>query len=1308
MRHHTPQGYGSGLQHHAIAKGGDGLLHVTTNEGVLEFDGVAWRTIPLPKGVTVRALAVDGRGTRWVLQDRGLGYLAPDTLGSLRYRSLTGQLPPPPKEAPSLGCLFPLPDAVLLADGRTAYVWRDGQLHALPLPGVLTGVALLGGEVLLSVERQGTIPSDRYLLYRYAGDRLAPLPLSGPLDKGPALLAALPHGHARQLLLVARDGGLWHYREGEMAELESEVGRYLLDHRPTSARMLPDSTYALSTLGGGLVLMDREGRMLKALTEKDGLPSDHVHDMEMDGDGTLWLAHSEGVSSMATLLPYTYFDHREGLEGRVNSILRHQGKLHVATNYGLYVLEGDPWSRSQRFHLVGPLDNLCMALLSVDGHLIVSSSRGIHQLSVGSAKRIAPYTGHCLYRSPRDPHRVLVGHPGGVSAIRLEGDRWQDEGELVQLAEGVRSLMEDAEGRLWSVTGSGEVYRIGGVRGVDALGPSRVEGLPKGQDVSLFSWEGDLWAVVRSGSDLPRTFRFSPGRDRFLEDGAFAGELGTRGLPAHPLLSQGEGGHLLMEMGQGDGRDLWLSVSKDGEWGDPVTRRVHHELFRDRVGDAALWDGDGTLWLGGGGGLVRYDTARELPSPSSFKALVRRVSTTQDSVISSGHRGPSQGPLVVPYSHNDLRFHFAGIGPDGGAPTGYRSMLEGFDRQWSPWTTQAQRDYTNLPEGDHRLTVMGRDAHGRVSEVGAFDLRVLPPWYRTVRAYLAYLLLLLLLTYSVNRIWSRKLRGDKRRLERVVGRKTAELQQQADTLRRQAEQLSELDRAKSRFIANVSHEFRTPLSLIIAPLEQAIRTGSWGDIGDAGLMHRNAHRVGRLIDQLLDLSRIQSGKLPLRVTPGDVTGFLRVLMSSFRSHAERQGIAYDVRVTPPHYQGHYDGDKLEKMVYNLLSNALKFTSPGGEVVAEATAGAQGLHIRVSDTGQGIPEQEMGLIFDRFQRGSQAEQGQQEGSGIGLALVRELVGLHRGTVRVESEHGRGSTFHLHLPLKGEDYPEEEISRSREDTPSPPLVDHMSGPHRAPGDAGDQGGRPLLLLVEDNDDLRGYLAKALGGSFQVVEAGDGEEGIAKALEQVPDVIVSDIMMPKRDGVELCATLKGDARTDHIPIILLTAKANIESRLKGLSTGADDYLTKPFHMEELSLRARNLHRQRRRLREHYARMVVLAPQEVEISSGDEAFLSKAMAVVERHMDDTGLTVPRFLSEMGMSRTQMHRKMRALTGLSTTEFIRSQRLKRAAAMIAGDAATISEICYQVGFTNLSYFALRFREQYGVRPSEYPRGERV
>jgi len=678
--------------------------------------------------------------------------------------------------------------------------------------------------------------------------------------------------------------------------------------------------------------------------------------------------------------------------------------------------------------------------------------------------------------------------------------------------------------------------------------------------------------------------------------------------------------------------------------------------------------------------------------------------------------------LKLPYRFNHLTFFYSAI--DWSAPhkIQYQYKLEGSDQDWRQITKETKAIYTNLTHGDYTFKVK---AIGAWSDTFEYSFTILPPWWLTWWAYMIYGITILLLIYA----WRR------------YDLKRQHLKHDLELEHVQTEKLEELDKMKSRFFANISHEFRTPLTLILGPLQNLISKASDKDSKqELDIMQRNARRLQKLINQLLNLSRIEAGKMKLQAREENIISLARLFVQSFESYAAQRKISLVFTAKEEQIPVYVDRDKIEKILSNLLSNAFKFTGEGGRIEVavgspqsavgspQSAVGSKatedwrlktgdyfntGVNISISDTGSGIPPKRLKHIFDRFYQADDTYSKDQEGSGIGLALTKELVEIHYGEIKVVSEPGKGTTFNILLPLgKSHLKPKEIIKIKKSDDnkfipeladPLVPIIEEQPVSIASPNDTLENS-TPILLIVEDNADLRAYIRGFLDKNYHVIEAEDGESGFDKALKTIPDLIISDVMMPRMDGYELCRHLKTDERTDHIPIILLTARAAMESKIEGMETGADDFITKPFEPEELKARIKNLIEQRNKLKERYRKELNIESTLTEdnLLSRDKRFLDKAQKTVQKYMIEPDFTVEDFAKEMAMSRVQLHRKLRALINQTASEFIRILRVIHAAKLLIQQDANISEVAYDVGFNSPSSFTRSFTKHFGMPPTEY------
>ena len=537
-------------------------------------------------------------------------------------------------------------------------------------------------------------------------------------------------------------------------------------------------------------------------------------------------------------------------------------------------------------------------------------------------------------------------------------------------------------------------------------------------------------------------------------------------------------------------------------------------------------------------------------------------------------------------------------------------------------------------------------------------------------------------------------------LEETALLKKAEM---ANVLTQQNQRLEQLDKLKSRFFTNISHEFRTPLTVIAGMADQI--QAHPDRLLEKGLLmiRRNTYSLLDLVNQILDLHKVESGSMEVKKVRGDVMPFFKWITESFQYLAESQDIELQFLSMEQEIVMDYDSEKMLRILSNLLGNGIKFTNAGGKVFFQVDKLGDQLQIRVKDTGIGITPEQLPSIFDRFYQIERLVVPGKTGTGVGLSLVKEFVELLEGQIEVESQVGEGTLFTLRFPIT-----QDAKALVQENNPSDLLLNQMVAartPAIVPALYQKEDGDvelPSILIVEDNPDIAQYLITCLEGQYQLDWAPDGEIGIEKALETVPDLIISDVMMPKKDGFEVCRVIKEDKRTSHIPIVILTAKADALSRIEGLKLRADEYLAKPFDKEELMVRLDNLRAIREQLRNRYQSLSDIQVKEGEEAQKEDQFVLDAKAIIHENIEDENFGIMELCRAIGMSRTQLHRKIKALTNRSTSSFIRSIRLIKAKELLSISDLNISQVAYEVGFKDPKYFSRTFAEEFGMPPADF------
>jgi len=647
--------------------------------------------------------------------------------------------------------------------------------------------------------------------------------------------------------------------------------------------------------------------------------------------------------------------------------------------------------------------------------------------------------------------------------------------------------------------------------------------------------------------------------------------------------------------------------------------------------------------------------------------------------------------LELKYTENNFTLKFSALSYIHPEKNKYRYMLKGFDDKWYELKSgDGQVTYSNLNQGSYQLIIYASNNDNVWSKDPlTLEIVIKPPFWLSWWAFLFYIILTMTIVWYIVNFNLRK----------------QQLQFESERKMQEAKQMHEIDEMKFRFFTNVSHEFRTPLTLILSPVEKLLKSAkSEEERSLLEIVHRNAGNLLDLVNQLLDFRKLDVQKDTLHLSVGDVVSFIKEVCYSFTEMANQKEINFSFSTSVSELRMEFDPEKLRKVVYNLLSNAFKFTDQKGKIdvaismVQQMNTDEKTLKVVVSDTGCGIPADAVDRIFERFYRVENKENGHRTGTGVGLHIVSEYVKLHKGHIHVESKLDEGSVFTLTFPVK-EFYQEEIIASTHSDQLT---TESTEEPVATENNDQSKTKLPLMLVVDDNADFRKFISSLFTANYRIIEAGDGEQALKIILSKMPDLIISDLMMPKMDGYELCRKVKQDIRISHIPIILLTAKAGDENKYRGLEAGAEDYIAKPFNMEMLSLKVSRIIERQQKLQEQFRKKVDINPSEIEITSMDEKFVKKAVSLVEDNIDNTDFLVEDLCREMGMSRVYFYKKILSLTDKTPSEFIRFIRLKRAADLLEKSQMYVNEVAYQVGFNDPKYFRKYFKEEFGMSPNDY------
>ena len=1127
-----------------------------------------------------------------------------------------------------------------------------------------------------------------------------PQQLSAPHQQDGILLNDDPVGTGIRFLQQDKDGYIWigGFLTG-LNRYDPRTGRMLhFEHDPSNKHSLSDDTVRgmleardgtkwIFTWNGINRINEQKARFQHYRydpLETDGLSDGRITSLTIDSQGDMWLGTM-----------WTGLNHIDRNTGKVTHFLHDpENPASISYNFVLAVHESP---RDSNFRWVGTLTGLNK--LDIRNGEFQNNRNNPTQRSIFTNDLITPIL-------EEEDGRLWIGIWGeGLLFCDIEEDKCTKHRPSIHpdsLGGGlIMYLLKDSNQTLWIGTRDTGLYE----RRIKADGePQYVSHLPGNVTVTQLYESPDqtLWVATDNG-----LYRRTPNREwrRYSEND---------GLP----------GNIVCHLFPNGNNELWLSTTRGVSRFD-----IENEQFKNYVGEeglekthiytqAAHQDLDGTIYIGGDNGFISFhpDQIKKLENRKRPQVVIDEVVLSDSISLYKGHSlsdvGRTISEVELSSDENQLAFMYTGLHFTNSLKIQYAYQLDGFNTEWVEAGSERVARFDKLIPGSYRFRVKAANPDGYWSEEQIFSFTIVPPWWRTIWAILLYLFIAALCMWLVDRFQRARVISKEREASGL--REARLLAEAADERARLAEQL---DQVKSRFFVNLSHEFRTPLTLILGPLRDAIDGvhGTFDPEFQQRLqsMRRNGQRLHRLINQLLDLAKLEAGGLHLHARESNLVQFVRTLVLSFSSRAERENKMLQFEAEADSLLVYFDREKMERIVFNLLSNAFKFTPAQGKIrvaVREVSIDEQPhAQIAVKDTGQGISNDELPYIFDRFHQVDTSATRRHEGSGIGLSLAKELVERHSGAIEVASDAGFGSVFTVTLPL-GKDHLNEEDILNGEPEPDPlqndwQLPDLEETPENAVQMEWPNEPLATALIVEDNADVREYIKSHLCDRYRIVEAVDGHEGLTKAREILPDLVISDVMMPKMDGYALCEALKKDARTNDIPVVLLTARAAEENKLEGLQAGADDYIYKPFSARELLTRTENLILLRRRLRTKYSDELVLKPTERAVTSADAAFLEKVRDIVDDRLDDSSFGVEHLSDEVGLSRRQLQRRIRDLTDLTASGLIRMMRIERAAHLLKQKAGNVSEVAYAVGFKDPRHFSRVFRQVYGESPSKW--GER-
>lgn len=1026
-----------------------------------------------------------------------------------------------------------------------------------------------------------------------------------------------------------------------------------------------------------------------------------ILDIHLDKNGIIWISTAFG--GIVKMMPVNNFGGSEDFF--------ETGSL---SDYNIYALTVDNGGRTW----IGTYGE--GVSISENGNL-----RRLENIPVSKVNFIKQYGGY-----------MFIGAREGL--FRIEINAIDGLVQQVAILQNVTALQSVAPGKLWVGTQQIGLYSIENI--TEDLKESivaKVKGWPGGDRVSEFEIdkEGNIWVGTFKG-----LYVYDAQARKFLSE---TGIL-TESLPSDIIND--------MFLDQETGK-LWIALSgglveldlKGTSVTDYKVHGIENGLKNEFI-TSVIKGADGNIWMGTAYGLAKYIPKRQAfenfgeaegvpvhsfniksvsqnkknyllfgatngltffdPKEINFKQADPEVLFTTLSIngelIKVGEmindriiftQSLQHTPEIeFYYEDKAISFTVATLDYLGDDNVLFSYRLVGFDDQWSQLSYNREIRFINLNAGTYHLEVKGSRDSFHWSAVASKTITINPPTWATWYAYVFYAFFVLGVAYLIN----------------FIARKQANLKAKWEVERIAREKQEDLSEAKMVFFTNISHEFRTPLTLILSPItELLMEVNVKGKVRERlTTVEKNASRLLDLINQLLDFRKSENGLLQLRVANGDFANFAREVFLSFKGHAKTKHIDYSFQANPKRIALPFDRDKMEIVLVNLLSNAFKYSENGGKIQLMISQQDNDCVVKVIDSGMGIKAEDIDKIFDRFYQIQTTKSAKIMGSGIGLSLAKNIVLLHYGLLNVTSVEGEGSTFTIHLPIENEGFiTGEYISDFKGSDDRTAYLDsgfdtedHLQVEPQINMD------RPTILVVDDNNEIRSYLTELMTeDNYNVVNATNGVEALQVANEILPDLIISDVMMPEMDGITFCNTIKSDVSTSHIPVILLTARTSTVFEVSGLQTGAEDYIKKPFHPAVLKTRVASILENRAKIREYFVNKLRFEPgEQLEAVGTEEKFIQRAITLIEDHIHDAEFGIENLMDSLAMSKSTLYRKLKSLTGMSITGFIRSVKLKKAAELIISKNWKLNQVAYESGFNDYKYFKTCFQEHFGCLPSEY------
>lgn len=1288
--------HGGGDQNWWLSQAENGLIYAGSGRGILEWDGEKWHKYNTPNSTRVRSISSFHDGNLYVGTLDDLGMFRPSDSGQLEFHSLLEGWTAEQRQFGEVWSTAANKHGVAFVTEVATYYW-DGKTVSK-----IQGVP--GGRHRIFAVDDGFIfkPTADNSLYKIIVDSTSEQQVL-TVNKTKFTVPALAYARkiffnlAGQLTVLTAKHGIFVQQGDNLVQTISGEG--LGDGvQIYNGIQASDGYYYLTSRFSGLFILDKSFELVRRYTEQDNLGANTLYAVLEDQQGNIWLSGIPNIIKMVP--PHRYSTFELGDSSTIIDKLDLVNGQVIAAGDGLFSLQKSelPYQAPQ-FEAMIAGKEINFDTLEYQGYMLYAGDSGVFARKIENVDEpfrniLSTGWARSLQLDPVT-NTVFVSTYEGLFHIELNNTDWlitpvahtKDNLEFVAITD---------NGIVWTGTATQELYRVENAQfddkptivdkftGSDGLAPGNVMPFKLSSMVvfattdGLMDYQHDRKPELQFVSDFPTIFT-SEGLDVFRIYEDLTGRIWYR-------IAQYTG---------------FIKPKENGDW---ITENHLFQPFTSGGFKDFLVTSENTLWFAQSSGQV-YRANIQLsatPQAKSDLKIAQVINLNDNSILYGGRLAKPRIPRLD-QTNNSIRIHYA-LGDNSILkPTLYRHRLVGVGQaKWSEWIDEDHKDYTLLAGGNFEFQLEARDDWGRIY-ASQLDFSVLPVWYLSNTAWIIYglvLLILLILTGWLTQRWrTQKLKAVNLRLENTVAQRTLEISDKVEELEQQ-------QILKERFFSNVSHEFRTPLTLTIAPLQDVLRDHpnlqqSYAYPIQTAL--RNANKMLDLVGHILDINRLDAGQFPLRIAEYDIAELVNLIAPRFETWAKRHNHTISIKNAEDPLMLFFDRDQFDKCISNILSNAIKYSGDNSQIEICVIKEKGQVGIQIKDNGHGLPSEIQGKIFERYYQGKSSEGITEPGTGIGLSLVKELMELHQGRVEVKSELGQGCSFTLWLKSGKDHFLESQLVERVALPTESYVVPEIAFPEPTLAIAADSSESPngeditTVLVVDDNIELRQFISLRLSGYYRIIQANNGKDGLSKAMTMLPDLIISDVMMPEMDGLEMLGELRKNELTSIIPVVLLTAKSAKRETVEGLLTGADDYMSKPFDTSELIARISGLINSRKMIRSKIEAELSLSDMVILKSS---SFTEKLRHEVLSNLADPDFSIDTLAQALALSRRSLGRKCQEECKQSVGQFITEVRMEAALKLVKEQKLSISEIAYGTGFESLSYFSRTFKKFYGESPS--------